>query len=168
LQPLTDGRLIAFTEWQEGPPFGATSLRWFSLADLSTEHEPMPERSLAISPSPDSRRLVLFACMRGLAGCGLYLLDVATGEHQRLMEMAFAGSLTWSPDGESLAFLGTLKPRDESSLWVVAVRDSRVIYNAPLQAETGFPPADSSTITWGVQLPTGGRGLENCMAAPKE
>jgi hypothetical protein len=164
-----DGRLIAFTEWQEGPPFGATSLRWFSLADLSTVQEPMPELiSGDFAFAPDSRRLALFACLRGLAGCGLYLLDVTTGEYQRLLEMAFAGSLTWSPDGESLAFLGALKPREEASLWVVAARDSRVTYNAPLQSETGLPPADSPTITWGVQLPTGGRGLENCMAAPKE
>lgn len=164
-----DGQRIAFTEWQEGPPFGATSLRWFSLADLSTIHEPMTEMiSGDFAFAPDSHRLALFGCMRSLKGCGVYLLDVPSGEHRRLLEMAFAGRITWSPDGETLAFLGALKPREEASLWVVGTRDGQVIYNGSLQAETGLPAADSPTHAWGVQFPPGGRSLENCTAAPNK
>ncbi|HLE15445.1 MAG TPA: hypothetical protein VI776_11895 [Anaerolineales bacterium] len=162
-----DGKLIAFTEWFEEPPYGARPLRWFSLEDLTVVREPLPDLiSGNFTFSPDSRRLSLFACTRALEGCGLYLLDLQSGDYRRLVEMAFAGSLAWRPDGEYLAFKGARKPREESSLWVVSVRSGEITYNGPLDPESGQPAADSPILSWGVSLQGAARGVDTCATPP--
>jgi hypothetical protein len=164
-----DGKMIAFTEWLEEPPFGARPLRWFSLEDLQTVYEPMPELiSGNFAFAPDSRRLALFACTRSLQDCGIHILDLASSKSRQIVKMAYAGLLAWSPDGKQLAFRGARKPRELASLWVVDVRSGQVTYNGPLDPESGQPDADSPLRAWGVTWQATARGVESCSRPPED
>ena len=166
-QRSPDGKRIAFTEWLEVPPYGARPMRWFNLDNIKIVNEPMPDLiSGNFAFSPDSRRLALFACTRSLQSCGIYLLDLETGHYRQLVEMAFAGSLGWRPDGEQLAFRGAKKPREESSLWVVDAGSGELIYHGPLVPGSSQLAGRTPLPGWGPVLQRMGRGAEGCSQPP--
>jgi hypothetical protein len=84
-----DGRKIAFSEWLEGPGAGAAPLRWLDLNDLNQIYEPMPTvRARVLAFSPDSGRLALLGS-EGVNDLGLYLLDLASGDWQRIQDLCW-------------------------------------------------------------------------------
>lgn len=165
-QRSPDGRRIAFFEWLEIEPWAAP-LRWFSLLELPEVHEPFPEvvpGDLAFSP--DSRTLALFGCKRWNEECGVYLLDLESGESRFLYELAYASALTWSPNGRYLALLGNLTVSEAWRLRVIEARTGQVAFTGAFAWEDERAFRESPVSSWGVQFPPPRGGFEWCSRPP--
>lgn len=168
-----DGRLAAFSERPELPPYLAAPLRWFSLTDLSRVY--LAISSIYVSDfafAPDSRRLALSGCDERRSECGLYVIDLTNSEQARLVEMAHISSLAWSPDGRQLAFLvWTTAGGGRSNVWVIDARTGEARYNQPLELDAGYAlvaPANAPLHRWGVPFPNWVQpGLDACIAPPE-
>jgi hypothetical protein len=93
-------------------------------------------------------------------------LDIGTGESHRLIPQFQAHSLVWSPDDESLAFLGVAKPGGETKAMLVHIRTALISFQAPWVAEDGPIPIAWPMANWGIPFPQASSGLEECAAPP--
>jgi hypothetical protein len=162
-----DGQRIAYSEWLEDPPFSLAPVRWFSLLRLPEVNEPMPEFIPAdFAFAPDSRRLALSGCWGETQNCGVHILDLDNGEHRLILALANAYSLTWSPDGEALAWLGSIQPGGMERAWVINVQTGEVIYTGTLSNDDDRAVLDSFVTPWNVSFPASRGGLEACAEPP--
>jgi Tol biopolymer transport system component len=154
-----DGNRIAFSEWGKT---SVSSVRWFDLRQIDIIHDPLPALPSAdFAFSPDSTQLAMIAC-EASSDCGVYLLDLDTERTRRILSLDSGYGLTWSPDGENIALLGTLKGASDGGVIVVEVRSNEVIYRGAFDWMTNTPAPDSPTHRWGVQFPSQHSGLEAC------
>lgn len=167
-----DGSRIAFNyipgdEEREGHGH----LRWFTLRDLETVHNPYPDMRL-FSPltwGPDSRRLAFTASVSGQReDRALYVLDV---EHNRLQRLPEAASspyqAVWHPEGGQLASIVPLPGAEGRFQLVVAdVASGEVVYRGEFNAESWRPGPDSPTHDWGVAFEHGISGFGRCQPSP--
>jgi DNA-directed RNA polymerase specialized sigma24 family protein/WD40 repeat protein len=130
-------------------------LYWFQVdnpenhRELITTHDAV--REFAFDPS--SRFLVYHACDNG--ACGIHILDTLTKTSRVLFDSGriAPSSLTWSPDGNLLAFLGSKKFGNARKIFVVRVTSGHVVYEADYGWDARSVPPDSPTHSWGVQFP---------------
>ncbi len=164
-----NGELVAATGWSDKLPYGFTSLIWFDLNDLPQVQEPLP----GIVPydfvfSPDNQQLAVYGCQReGKVQCGIYLIELSTGETTQLVNVEQGSGLLWAPDSSALAIRGSLLRQGK---WRVLVFDSEtgnVIYDGPFDWEGFWVAPDSPIHDWGVPYPQVRGGLEVCSNPPK-
>ena len=121
--------------------------------------------------APDSRRLALFGYDRqfsesGVSEGGVYVLDTETATYNQLIWLLNARSLVWSPDGQSLALVGTENSISGEETIVLNANSGEVIYRGPAANDQQPVGSDAPIYNWGVQFPTKMGGLEACTAAP--
>lgn len=111
-RPSPDGRTIAFYSARSGHQDV-----WLVPADGSAPPRPLTEGSMAqddprFAPawSPDGRRIAHFSNRSDYWEDDIWVVDVATGEDRQVTRGLMASSTpVWSPDGATIALLGTSK-----------------------------------------------------------
>ena len=139
------------------------TLRWFKLNEVNQVYEPLPDLVI-LSPgafSPNDFRVAFGACTSD-GECGLFTYDLTDGQLKRISsDMPYTYSL-WSPDGKQFAFW---LPSDQTSgdlplIRVIEVGNSNIVY-------TGRPNDPESPLKdWGLTMPEGITGTENCETPP--
>lgn len=76
-----------------------------------------------ISWSPDGKKLVVSAKSAGEDA--LYIVDVKTGDYQKLFGIRSLSSALWSPDGSSIAFVASVG--EQPDLWLYDVKTGEII-----------------------------------------
>ena len=162
-----DGNRIAFVS----QPFLSLNtdafLNWFNLSD--NRKGQMSLGGLYITSfafAPDSRHLALFGFDGQFAEGGVYVLDTETAKYTQLIWLLNARSLVWSPDGQSLALVGTENSISGEETIVLNANSGEVIYRGPAANDQQPVGSDAPIYNWGVQFPTKMGGLEACTAAP--
>jgi len=145
-----DGSRLAMVRFDVALSRESHYFHWVRLSDPDEVHRLqeffLPGGHLAWSP--DGRHLALTGCTIDQR-CGVYLLDVVTGQFQRAISAGDAGYLAWSPDGNFLAAMGHLPTSVKWGVQVVDLTENEVIYAAELDSRTGTLPSDSPTHAWG-------------------
>lgn len=148
-----DGRLAALSITL--PPRSESKLFWFQIAK--------PEGAQAVSIykqaqnefefDPSSRFLAYYDCLS--EGCGVQLLDTYTNQVRLLFPLSRGApkSLTWSPDGKYLAMLGMLPDSPIRQIIIIERMHGRLVYQAEYGWTAPEVPADSPTLSWGMQFP---------------
>lgn len=100
---------------------------------------------------------------------GIFTLDTGSGEYQLLQEIERADSLIWSPDGNSLAFIGTGQNIISYEAMILRIDTRQIIYRTPVDlsdsqniADPNWPARD-----WGVEFPFTHRDLGSCGLPPQ-
>ena len=156
-----DGSKLAFS-FQTSSPDGTVtdmSLRWLSLPDLKTIHQPAPElvKIGFLSWSPVEEQLAFFGCQANDTNCGLYLLDPATDTIRLLMPAVYSiWDPVWKTDGKQLAFVDHLK--EGYGLYVVEIATGKVVYQGKFDADKWRVPSDSPLVEWGKSFPRSSAG----------
>ena len=162
-----DGNRVAFVSQPFLSPNQDAFLDWFNLSD--NRKGQMSLGGLYITGfafAPDSRRLALFGYDGQFAEGGVGVLDTETAKYNQLIWLLNARSLVWSPDGQSLALIGTENSLSGEETIVLNVSRGEVIYRGPAANDQQPVGSDAPIYNWGVQFPTKMGGLEACTAAP--
>ena len=163
-----DGRLVAFTSLSEDSRFGYVPLQWFSLTDLPTVHQEMPE----IVPydfafAPDNRQLAVYGCEQQVdAGCGIFIIDTQSGEIRKLTDVERGSGLIWNPDSSEIAIQGSLLRKGKWRVLVFDTETGNVLFDGPFDWEGFWVAPDSPIHDWGVPYPPVRGGLEICSEPP--
>jgi DNA-directed RNA polymerase specialized sigma24 family protein len=165
----SDGYFVAFTSWSQDLEMGYSPLGWFNLNSLPEVHYLNPEiMPYDFAFSPDNRQLAVYGCQRvGDQACGIYIIDLTTGEVRLLSSVEQGAELIWSPDGGEIAIQGSFLRKGK---WRVLVFDSSsgsVIYDGPFDWEGFWVAPDSPIHDWGVQYPPLRGSLELCTQPPR-
>jgi hypothetical protein len=148
----TDGRMVAVHTQNDQIPFS-----WFSLDTLELQRPfGLISSHLAdLAFSHDNRYLAAAGC---LPECGLYLVELDTGETKLLRSTGRAGSpnhILWNSEGDQIAY--TLADHFARTILVINVVDVEtgdLTYAGRLNQTTyEFLPPGSPTITWGAAYP---------------
>lgn len=145
------------------------ALRWLYLEDPTTTIRTQPARG-AISDlafSPDASRLAYFETFfRRLDGF-LKILDLKTGSVARVINLAAARSLIWSPDGTQLAMIADLEGGLTSEqILIYNLEEDRVqTLSTPLD-QSDSEEKDWPVAEWGVEFPVERTGLDHCADPP--
>jgi len=156
-----DGSRVAY-----GQRSGRFGMRWASLLDLDATRSLAEIHAHQFVFAPDSRRIALFK-QNGFQG-EVQILDTDTGEILKLIELASAKSLAWSPDGASLALIGIPKttPIDEKVM-VIDTQTGEVTYSQSIDWQSNRT-GEWPMVEWGVDFPVEMGGLEACVSSPGE
>lgn len=164
-----DGNLVAFSSWSNEIEQGLTPLGWIDLNRL-------PEVNFFNSDlvphdftfSPGNQELAVYACPRFEDGsCGIYIIELESGEYRLLRSVEQGAGLMWSPDGEAIAIQGGFL---KGGKWRVLVFDAEsgiVNYDGPFDWEGIWVAPDSPIHGWGVQYPPQRGGFELCSKPPQ-
>jgi len=180
-QRSADRSLIAYAS---GPAWAGTSLY---LADLRAVQAGKPVLPAGVTAgdyafSPDSQRLAFFGCEQESAFCGLFILDIPSGQLSKVLPLAYADYIFWKPDGKSLALVGMQARTDVfdrlrsenllmselmglTRLWYFLVVDPAsggIEYRREFDWEALSVPSDSPTMDWGRVVKERASGLESC------
>jgi hypothetical protein len=95
------------------------------------------------------------------------VLDTQQGRIIKLLSLADAKSLVWSPDGEQIAMIARYQPSSYNED-VISIRadDGEIVYSASIDFGSG-KSANWPPLNWGTQFPVQMGGLSSCAAAPK-
>ena len=169
-----DGKTVVFTISENDPKTNQSTARLVTIPARGGSVTPIaqaPEGASSLRWSPDGRRLAFMAAKDGKSA--IWVLDFQSGEVKRICDYdrsnAFltkaSNMLAWSPDGNQLAFAGTIEaaqPRPDplvvtrilyktrTSIW-----DSRRSHIYVVPAAGGAPRAitsgnfDEHSIDWG-------------------
>jgi len=166
-QRSPDGRRLAFNTFSDGSAPEDGILRWFNINDPSRIYQLLPEMSVtAFAFSPDSLRLAAAGSARNGQPDGLYVVEIATGEADFILEAHEAYSLVWSADGEFIALIGRLPGETAPAMLVVHVRTHHLAFRGIPGQVSGAPPPTSSVSSWGVEFPVSMGGMDECAAPP--
>jgi hypothetical protein len=182
-----DGQWLAFMpggHWLEfSQSWPEAELRWINLSEVENLHRPAqpfetnPTSDFAFSP--DSHQLAITGYDPISQSDGLFLVDVATGERNALLNLHSAFSLAWSPDGDFLAMLAWDWDNDVDHLEarVVNVTSGEIIYRTSVEHDTflqvpeerspDWPAPGWPGHAWGIEFPIMDRGLEQCVQPPE-
>jgi hypothetical protein len=164
-----DGLRLAFNTFTDGASLPDNALRWLDLRDPSILYQPLPGlHAIDFAFSPDSQKLAVFAASNTVDQAGVYLITLATGDYKKVLSLADARSLLWSPDGEFLALIGVEQPGDDEQLLVLHLRSDQISFRAdPLPS--GAPlPDDWPIADWGLAFPVIAGDLQTCSNPPAE
>lgn len=157
-----DGRRIAFNAASDGAAAADDTMRWLNLSRPDQVYRVAPGlRATDFAFSPAGASLAAAGDDDASQTEGVYLVNLATGEHRLLLEAADAHSLAFSPDGEFLAFIARL-PNERLPAVIVLHVDTRQI---AFQGEPGLvdsPPAGSPIDEWEIAFPVRMGGMESC------
>lgn len=163
-----DGYLLVFNTGSDGTSIPDARLRWLDLRDPARVYAPAPELNVqSFAFAANSRRVAAFATTGSAETTGVYLIDLALGESQLVIPLAEASSLVWSPDGESLALLGTVEKGEPLEALLIHVRTGQISFRAALNEPLEQIPPDWPMANWGSPFPRQMGGLEQCAAPPK-
>lgn len=163
-----DGNLVAVAGWSDDLANGFAPLRWFDLRTLPEVQMSLPE----IVPydfvfSPDSQQLAVYGCQREREfRCGIYLVELFTGETTLLTDVERGSGLIWAPDGSAIAIQGSLLRQGKWRVLVFDTKTGHVIYDGPFDWEGFWVSPDSPIHNWGVPYPPVRGGLEVCSEPP--
>jgi DNA-directed RNA polymerase specialized sigma24 family protein len=170
-----NGERIAFNTGSDGTTQPDERLHWFNLADPSAVYEPLLGiRAYYFAFSPDSRQLAVLGLGVNDAPAIVYVLEIATGEYERIIELQRASFLAWSLDGNHLALVGSENDEDGQELVVVHIQTRQVTWRLPI-TEDNLISANLATSEWGLQFPDlleapmieNMGGMDACAAPPQ-
>ena len=148
-----DGRLVALSIYHTSS--FSPRIYWFRLSDPEELGEVLSSMDTVneFAFDPSSRYLAYYSCSGG--ECGIQVLDTNTKSVRMLVNTGRIGpsSITWSPDGKYLAFLGSNSSSYNRKIFVVRAANGAQIYEADYGWEARSVPADSPTHTWGMRFP---------------
>ncbi len=164
-----DGEKIAFSSWSNDFEFGFSSLGWLNLNRLPEVRQFNPDLvPYDYAFSNDSRQLAVYACQRYAdQACGIYILQVDSGDSRLLRAVEQGAGMIWSPDGGEIVIQGSFLKEGKWRLLVLDSQSGHVIYEGPFDWEGFWVPHDSPLHDWGVQYPPLRGGLERCMMPPR-
>ncbi len=166
-QRSPDGRRLAFNTFSDGSATEDGVLRWLNLTEPAKVYQLLPEINVAsFAFSPDSLRLAAAGSARSSQPDGLYVVEIATGEADFILEAHEAHSLVWSQDGEFIALIGRLPGETAPAMLVVHVRTHWLTFRGIPGQTSGAPPPTSSISSWGVTFPVKMGGMDECAAPP--
>jgi DNA-directed RNA polymerase specialized sigma24 family protein len=169
-----DGDWLAYVSQPSRNPGPQTQLHLINLRTLEqlTPLIPGPLSVTQFAFSPNNHKLAFFGYNSQFDPGGLYSLDLESGAAEKLLPMANARSLVWSPDGNSLGLIGLNEDQVQEDVIVLDVRDAKIEFSQPfaanngtfnLQASKNWPMKD-----WGVIFPTSMGSLEDCVQPPEK
>ena len=166
-QRSPDGSRIAYNMNSDGTTVPDFTLRWFSLTDPSTEYQPLPGFIVAdFAFYPDSLHIAAFAKDKVDNQSAIYLIELATGNHKKIIDLNWAESLVWRPDGEYLALIGKLKVEDDLSPMIIHTNTGVIAYQIDL-SELNTALYDRWPVyTWSVTFPKSEMGMQSCAEVP--
>ncbi len=159
-----DGRWLVMVENPDQFLAADTRIRYLSVDHLEEVYKLFPDGPRLgsyFAISPDSRHLVFWGCESQQDGCGLYILDFATGESQRLANSGYFSHFAWSPNGNELAMINS-----DAILMVMRVNTGEIIYEGVVDWQTNSIPMDAPVNAWGVEFPPSRSGFEGCIEPP--
>ncbi len=118
--------------------------------------------------SADGSQLAYFACHKGGAACGVYLMNFNSSERlpHSLMAVNFADYFLWSPDGKSLGFLAAQGLDRAWSYLVVRLEDGEIVEQGGFDWRRLIPQEGSMAAGWTEGSPVQAGGLDECAAPP--
>jgi len=166
-QRSSDGSRIAFNMGSDGTTVPDYTLRWFWVNEPLIEYQPL---SGFITPdfafSPDGLRLAAFAITKDESQKGIYLIELATGEYKKIIDLDWVESLVWRPDGEYLALIGKLEDEDDLSPMVIHTNTGVIAYQIDM-SELNTALYDRWPVyTWDLSFPKPEMGMQSCAEAP--
>jgi DNA-directed RNA polymerase specialized sigma24 family protein len=148
-----DGERIAFNTGSDGATKADERLHWFNLADPAEVYQPLLGiRAYYFAFSPDSRQLAVLGLGVNETPAILYVLEIATGEYERVIELQQASFLSWSQDGNHLALFGHETDEDDLALLVIHIQTRQVTWRLPIK-EDAQTSASLAASEWGTQFP---------------
>lgn len=148
-----NGERIAFNTGSDGTTQADERLHWFNLADSAALYQPLLGiRAYYFAFSPDSRQLAVLGLGVNDTPAIVYVVEIATGEYERIIELQQASFLAWSLDGNHLALVGIENEEDGQILLVVHLKTRQVTWRHPIQ-ENGQVPTSLAASEWGLQFP---------------
>ena len=156
-----DGRLLAFITRIGEEGNSVPILGWVDLFDLSTVHLPTIEMQPGweIVFAPNSQHLAFQGCVE--QECGIYIMDTDATKIERVF-LEMGRNITWSQDGNFLAWLGTPFLSDETGVYLGNVKNGEVVYYDEYILEDGEPPERSLIKKLGINFTGQTFGLEAC------
>jgi hypothetical protein len=163
-----DGGKLAFSSWSSELEFGFSPLSWLNLGQLPEVKHFNPDLiPYDFAFSNDSRQLAVYACQRQSdQACGIYLIEMETGDSRLLREVEQGTGLIWSPDDEAIAIQGSFLKEGKWRLLVLDLKTGNVDYEGPFDWEGFWVAHDSPVHDWGVPYPPLRGGLELCSMPP--
>jgi len=117
--------------------------------------------------SPDNRQLAVYACEReGELDCGIYLVEISSGETTLLTSVERGNGLIWSQDSDALAIQGSFLRQGKWRVLVFDAETGNVIFDGPFDWEGFWVSPESPIHDWGVPYPPIRGGLELCSSPP--
>lgn len=166
-----DGSKIAYVSQPFKSDTQNASLYWFSLL-RPKEGVKRPLGDVYVTQlafAPDSRRIAAFGYNSQFYKGMIYIIDTQSGEIRPIYPQGDVKSLVWSPDGQSLAFIGREVPSQyQDDVMVIRVDSGEVTFHSSLdmggnQGSSEWPP-----IKWGLNFPVEMGKLEACVSSPAD
>jgi DNA-directed RNA polymerase specialized sigma24 family protein/LysM repeat protein len=157
-----DGSQIAYVS-----DANSGDIHWIDLSHPEEIHGPS-ENLNAGEPAfaPDDRTLAIYGVgfKDGRWIPGIFTLDTLSGEYDLLIEMDYAYSLAWSPDGKYLALIGAQQDFDSEEAMIIRLDTRQVVYRTPVDSQDFQSVSDPNwpARDWGVEFPFTNQGLETC------
>jgi RNA polymerase sigma factor (sigma-70 family) len=165
-----DGSKIAYVSQPFKDVTQNASLYWFSLQDGNEELErPLGDVSVTqLAFAPDSRYIAAFGYSDQFASGTIYIIDTQSGEVRPIFQLGDIKSLVWSPDGQSLAFIGRNAPPQFNDEVVVIRSDTgEVTYRSSVDVLSNNNSPEWPPLKWGVDFPVEMGGLGKCSLPPQ-
>ena len=160
---------LAFNTFSDGASLPDDALRWLDLRDPAKLFEPLPGLHAGdFAFSPDSQKLAVFATGGNAEQAGVYLVTLATGDFSKVIALADAHSLLWSPDGEFLALTGVAEAGDDEQVLVLHLRSRQIAFQADPLPTGASLPVDWPIANWGVAFPVAPGDMQTCSNPPVE
>lgn len=166
-QRSPDGSKLAYISQPGLNPPGDAALRWLDLsAPQEKAHSALDGIFMSeLAFAPDSRQLAAFG--RYISIDALHVVDTQTGQYRRLIRLARARSMAWSPDMQHLALIGSrMDAPDQERLLVIQLRRGRVVYDEPFDPLL-LPAQQYPAVAWGIEFPVQPHTLGDCALPPK-
>ena len=155
--------MLAFVEKE--PILGSSPLRWFTLPGLEGSTWNPGGKITQLAIAPDDRRIAMFIQNR-LSG-EVVILDTATQEVTRLLDLGDARGLVWDPEGDLLAMIGRSNPEvfSEDAI-VVDVSAGGVIFRKSIDFHFDEKP-NWPFFKEGIDFPALTPDVEDCARVPE-
>jgi DNA-directed RNA polymerase specialized sigma24 family protein len=164
-----DGDWLAYVSQPSRDPGPDTQMHLIDLRTLNQiiPNLPGPFTVTQFAFSPDNHKLAFFGYDSQFDPGGLYMMDLVTGKTDKMLAMAKARSLVWSPDSNSLGFIGLNENQVQEDVDILDVRDAKVIFSERFNISAGMQTGDNWPMSsWGVNFPVNMGSLKDCINPP--
>jgi hypothetical protein len=162
-----DGQRLAFNTGTDEIAPADDGLHWLNLKEPQSIYQPLPGlHATGFAFAPDSHRLAVFGYGEEPWKRGVYILDIGNGEYQFLMNLAYATSLVWSPDGQYLALIGSSTEEDYPTILVIHVDTAQIAYQGEVESLEGEKYVIGPMAGWEVEFPVEMGSMDQCAAPP--